>query len=79
LYRKNSKSFNENQELNLMQKQTIIIPIPRKPSFAQREAYINVEIDKIQRDLISKGFKPISFEVNSKTDQRASVTFYFQK
>ena len=62
-----------------MQKQTIIIPIPRKPGFAQRESYINIEIDKIQRDLIQKGFKPVSFEVNSKTDQRASVTFYFQK
>jgi hypothetical protein len=62
-----------------MQKQTIIIPISRKPSFAQRESYINIEIDKIQRDLIQKGLKPVSFEINSKTDQRVSVTFYFQK
>jgi hypothetical protein len=54
-----------------------IINIPLGISFAQRETHINREIDKIQREFVSKGLRVSSFEVTNKSDQKATVLFHY--
>jgi uncharacterized protein YheU (UPF0270 family) len=46
-------------------------------TFGERETALNREIEKVQRALVSRGFKVIDFEVNSKTYQKAIVTFTY--
>jgi hypothetical protein len=57
---------------------TTTIAVPTGFSYAQRETYINREIDKIQRTLVDRGFKPISFDINNKSGQTVSVTFQYK-
>lgn len=46
-------------------------------TFAERETCLNREIEKVQRSLVSRGFRVTDFEINSKTTNRATVTFIY--
>lgn len=54
-----------------------IIHIPDGISFAQRETHLNREIDKIQREFASKGFRVSRFEITNKSDKKATVLFHY--
>jgi hypothetical protein len=59
-------------------KYTTFIHFKPGSSFAQRESFLNQQITSIQESIKSKGFYPLGFNINVKSDAKASVTFSYQ-
>ena len=47
-------------------------------NFSQRESTLNQQITIIQESLKYRGLFPLGFNINTKSDAKASVTFNYQ-
>lgn len=62
----------------LTHKYTTFVHFKPGSNFAQRESTLNQQITFIQESLKNRGFYPLGFEINTKSDTKASVTFKYQ-
>jgi hypothetical protein len=59
-------------------KYTTFIHFKLGSTFAERESTLNQQISIIQESLRNRGFYPLGFNINTKSDTKASVTFNYQ-
>lgn len=46
-------------------------------SFAEREKFIQYQVNKIQHEMEASGFQYLSYHINTASDLKMSITFFY--
>jgi hypothetical protein len=56
---------------------TEIFNLKPQMSFADREKFIQYQVNKVQQEMEASGFRYLSYQVNTASELRLSITFFY--